>query len=64
MNHQVKAAGKEAQSVFVVGPLKEDNHIIKNKEKKKKKSNAVGDGPSPNNVQTHPDAQNSPMLNM
>ena len=37
MNHQVKAAGKEAQSVFVVGPLKEDNHIIKNKEKKKKK---------------------------
>ena len=37
MNHQVKAAGKEAQSVFVVGPLKEENQIIKNKEKKKQK---------------------------
>ena len=57
-----ESPGKKQQErkhslVFVVGPLKEDN----NKERKKK--NAVGDGPSPNNVQTHSDAQNSPMLN-
>ena len=62
MNHQVKAAGKEAQPVFVLGPLKADNHIIN--KNGAGGGDAVGDGPSPNNVQTQPDAQNSPMLNI